>query len=418
MKRILFVDDEPKVLEGLQRMLRPQRKQWEMVFANSGAEALAVLEAAPFDVIVSDMRMPEMDGAALLEQVQKRFPGVIRMVLSGYFEMEMAMRAVPVAHQYLAKPCDPEKLRDAIERACGYAAILTDEAARRVVGAIGRLPTLPRTCTALMEALRNPDVAIEEIGRIIEQDVGMTAKVLQLVNSAFFGLLQEVTTVRTAVSHLGLDVLKQLVLSVEIFRTFHPQQQLPGFSIETFQNHSRLAAAIAARLPAPKKTVAEAVVAALLHDTGKLVLASRLPGPFQTALETSAREGRPLPEVEKELTGTGHAEIGAYLLALWGLPLPIVDAVCRHHHPAVAAERGPGLDVLALTHLADALAFEQVKDTPAEAAAGAGSCRKSTWPHWAWPINSPTGGRWRSRRGRRRRSESGGGLQAARPVRG
>ena len=367
MKRILFVDDEPKVLEGLQRMLRPQRKQWEMVFANSGAEALSVLETAPFDVIVSDMRMPEMDGATLLEQVQQRFPGVVRMVLSGYFEMEMAMRAVPVAHQYLAKPCDPEKLRLAIERACGFAAILTDEAARRVVGAIGRLPTLPRTCATLIEALRNPDVPIEEIGRIIEQDVGMTAKVLQLVNSAFFGLLQEVTTVRTAVSYLGLDVLKQLVLSVEIFRTFHPRQALPWFSIEAFQSHSRLAAAIAARLPADKKTAAAAVVAALLHDTGKLVLAARLPGPFERALETAAREGRPLHVVERELTGTGHAEIGAYLLALWGLPLPIVDAVCRHHHPAVTEADGPGLSVLAITHIADGLAFEQAMDTPSEA---------------------------------------------------
>ena len=363
MKRILFVDDEVKVLEGLERMLRPRRHEWEMVFAASAAEALQLLEARPFDVIVTDMRMPEMDGAQLLEQVQKRFPAVVRLVLSGYFEMEMAVRAVPVAHQYLAKPCDPEKLRAAIERACGFTSILTDEAARKVVGAIGALPSVPRTCAALLEALRNPDVPIEEIGRIIEQDVGMSAKVLQLANSAFFGHLQEIATVRAAVSYLGLDVLKQLVLSAEIFRTFQPGRRIAGFAIEEFQEHCRWTAAIAARLPAPKKTVSAAVVASLLHDTGKLVLAVRLPEKFELTLQTAHQRACPFHEVEYELIGTGHAEIGAYLLALWGLPLPIVDAVCRHHHPAQAGDAPPGLDVLAVTHIADGLAYELQAET-------------------------------------------------------
>ena len=367
MKRILFVDDEPRVLEGLQRMLRPRRKEWEMEFATSGSQALALLEAHPFDVIVTDMRMPEMDGATLLEQVQKRFPGVVRMVLSGYFELEMAMRAVPVAHQYLAKPCDSEKLSEAIERACGFASLLTDEITRGVVGTIGSLPSVPRTCTALLGALKNPDVPIEEIRRIIEQDVGMSAKVLQLVNSAFFGVLQEITTVRAAVSHLGLDVLKQLVLSVEVFRTFQPKRRIEGFSLEALQNHSRLAASIASRLPAKAKISAAAVVAALLHDTGKLVLAAHVPEQFEQVLHRARSENRSFVAVEREMTGTGHAEIGAYLLALWGLPMPIVDAVCRHHRPERSPDAEPGLDVLALTHLADGLAYEFAKDTPCEA---------------------------------------------------
>lgn len=357
MKRILFVDDEPKVLEGLERMLRSRRHEWDMVFAASGAEALALLEAGSFDVIVTDMRMPEMDGAQLLEQVQQRFPGVVRLVLSGYFEMEMAIRAVPVAHQYLAKPCDPEKLRLAIEHACGFVSILTDEAARNVVGAIGTLPSVPRTCAALLAALQNPDVPIEDISRIIEQDVAMAAKVLHLVNSAFFGLFREITTVRAAVSYLGLDVLKQLVVSAEIFRTFQPRQRVAGFSIEAFQEHCRRASAIAARLPAPAKISSAAVVSALLHDTGKLVLAARLPRPFELALQAARQRQCPLHLVEREITGTGHAEIGAYLLALWGLPLQVVDAVRRHHSPSVAA-RQHELDVLSITHISDALACE------------------------------------------------------------
>jgi HD-like signal output (HDOD) protein/CheY-like chemotaxis protein len=358
MKRILFVDDELKVLEGLERMLRTQRNKWEMVFASSGAQALQLLEGSSFDVIVTDMRMPEMDGARLLQEVQKRFPGVVRLVLSGYFEMEMAMRAVPVAHQFLAKPCDATKLRLAIEHACEFASILTDEGVRKVVGAIGALPSVPRTCAALLAALQDPDIQIGQIGRIIEQDVGMTAKILQLVNSAFFGLLEEMTTVRAAVSYLGLDILKQLVLSAEISRTFQPRQRIAGFSIDAFQNHSRQVAAIAARLPASRDTVSAAVVAALLHDCGKLVLAVRLPREFELALERAHRRRIPLHQQEYEELGTSHAEIGAYLLALWGLPLPVVDAVRRHHRPVPPDAGRRELDELAITHIADGLARE------------------------------------------------------------
>jgi HD-like signal output (HDOD) protein len=369
MKSILFVDDEPKLLEGLQRMLRPQRKQWEMAFANSGEEALTMLAAKPFDIVVTDMRMPVMDGAQLLEHVQERFPNVIRIVLSGYFEKEAALRAVPVAHQFLAKPCDPEQLREAVDRSCRLSNMLPDEAIRRVVGAIGELPCLPLTVATLMEALQQPDVPLHEIGRIIERDVGITAKVLQLVNSAFFGLLREVTTVRMAVSYLGLDTLKQLVLSVEIFRTFRVVRPIAGFSMEDFQQHSQLAAGIAARLPGPKTVVSAAVVAALLHDTGKLVMASRLPGQFEAALHASIHDGHPLHTVERELTGVGHAEIGAYLLGLWGLPAGIVDAVCRHHRPT-SSPPAEGLDVLAITHIADALALEVVTAMPGDAPPG------------------------------------------------
>jgi HD-like signal output (HDOD) protein len=329
-----------------------------MAFATSGQEALAILESGRFDMIVTDMRMPGMDGAELLEQVQKRFPAVIRVVLSGYVEREAALRAVPVAHQFLAKPCDPEVLSAALERSCSLTAALSDDATRQVVGAMGKLPSLPSTYASLTSALRDPDVSLDEIGGIIERDVGMTAKVLQLVNSAFFGLVREVNTVRGAVSVLGLDTLQHLVLSVAVFRTFRLGRAVPGFTLEAFERHSHLAAGIAAVLPAPKPVSSVAVVAALLHDTGNLILASRLPDQFELALRTSLKENRPLHAVEKDLSGIGHAEIGAYLLGLWGLPPAIVNAVQRHHQPPLAEQPVKELDALAITHIADALAFE------------------------------------------------------------
>lgn len=369
MKRILFVDDEPHLLEGIQRMLRVQRKEWQMYFANSGKQALAMLGSDPFDVIVTDMRMPEMDGAKLLEHVQERHPGVVRIVLSGHVEMEAAMRAAPVAHQFLSKPCDPEKLRAAIQRACDCRANLKDETIRRVVGAVGKLPSLPATCVSLLAALQDADVDLTQIVKIVESDVGITAKVLQLVNSAFFGVGYEATSVRAAVNRLGIDTLKQLVLSVSVLRTFQPSP-IFGFWLTDFEAHCRLAAQIAVRLPISHHLTSTAAVAALLHDAGKLVFATRLPEEFQAALRVSSEERVPLHVVEERLTGTDHAQVGAYLLDLWGLPEPIVDAVRKHHQPPRENSPGGELDLLAATHVADALARELKETLPSEANLG------------------------------------------------
>lgn len=366
MKSILFVDDEPCILEALRRMLRPRRAEWDMSFASGGQEALALLAAKRVDVVVTDMRMPEMDGATLLEIVRQRHPGVVRIVLSGYSEKEGVMRAILVAHQFLAKPCDPGALRQAIERSCDLAGVLPDETIRRVVGAIGALPALPRTSASLAEALADPQAPFDEIGQIIEQDVGMSAKILQLVNSAFFCLSRHVTSVRTAAQYLGLDTLKQLVLTAEIFRSFPVAGGVAGFSLDRLQEHSHLAARIAARLPEPAPAIEEAVVATLLHDTGKLVLASRLPREFEAALEMSRKEHLPPYHAEERAIGTSHAEIGAYLLGLWGLPSRLVDAVSRHHSPSAAEGAGAGLDTLAITHIADGLAFELAHEAPGD----------------------------------------------------
>lgn len=368
MKRILFVDDEPRILEGLRRMLRAHRNEWEMVFATSGAEAISTLATLPFDVIVSDVRMPEMEGSELLEHVQKHYPKMIRIVLSGYFEREAALRAAGVAHQYLAKPCDPAKLYETIESLCRSSAILSNEAARGLVSAIGSLPSPPQTYASLKRALQKPGVGLDEIGRIIEQDVAMTAKVLQMVNSPLFGLVCEITSVQRALGHIGLATLRQLVLTVEMFQTFEPERQIENFSLEGFQSHSRLAARIAGCLPVPAEVAQVGVIAALLHDTGKLVLAARLTEAFERALRQSLEQNSPLYVVEEMEIGCTHAEIGAYLMSLWGLPQSIVDAVWYHHRPSSAQHNTDGLDVVAVTHIADALAVEVAQGVAPEAA--------------------------------------------------
>jgi HD-like signal output (HDOD) protein len=357
MRRVLFVDDEPRILEGLRRMLRPQRNEWEMAFAPGGEAALALMEVTPFDVIVSDMRMPGMDGAALFARVREKYPQVVRIALSGHSSLSSALRAVPVAHQFLAKPCDAEMLRVAIERACHLKTLLSDDAIRRTVGALGELPSLPRTYQALTQALADPDTSLQRIARIVEQDVGISAKILQLVNSAFFGIAHSMTNVQSAVSYLGINTLKSLVLSVEVFHVFATKTPLPGFSLEELQCHAQLTAHIAARLPVPKHLADIAMVGAMLHDVGKLIQAWKLPQGFGKLLGEAREEHCPLHKVEEREYGFSHAEVGAYLLGLWGLPYTVVEAVALHHGPTRVPHQN--FDAASAVYVANLLAHEQ-----------------------------------------------------------
>ena len=362
MRRILFVDDEPRILEDLRRMLRSQRQEWELAFAPGAETALALMEASPFDVIVSDMRMPGMDGAALLARVREKYPHVVRIVLSGHTELSTALRVVPVAHQFLTKPCDAEMLRVAIERACHLKALLHDDSIRSMVGGLGELPSLPRTYHALTLALADPNASIQKIARIVEFDVGISAKVLQLVNSAFFGIARSMTNIRNAVSYLGLSTLKSLVLSVEVFRVFAPKGHLEGFSLEDLQRHARLTSYIAARLPVPTHLIDIAMVAGILHDVGKLIMAWKLPPRFKKLMAEAREEQCPLYKVEEREYGFSHAEIGAYLLGLWGLPYAVVEAVALHHAPHRVPHQT--FDAASAVYIANLLAQEQDSSTP------------------------------------------------------
>ncbi|HXZ11386.1 MAG TPA: response regulator [Candidatus Sulfotelmatobacter sp.] len=356
MKRVLFVDDEPAVLEDLKRMLDPQKEQWEMAFAPGGEGALSLLDAAPFEVVVSGVRMRGMDGAALMQAVCERHPSVVRIVMAKSSEFEGALRTISIAHQFLRKPCDPTMLRVAVERATSLSAILNNKLLASTVGSVKDLPVLPRTYLALRQELADPECAIKKIVRLVEQDVAISAKVLQLVNSALFGLPREISTVQTAVSFLGIEMLQSMVLSAGVFHLFEAADSVPGFSFEALYEHSQLVAKIAGRFSLPPYLHNIAIVAGLLHDVGKLLLATRSSRHFSRAVMGAREENRPLFDVEAELMGVSHAEIGAYLLGIWGLPSPVVEAVAHHHHPGRVPQQE--LDAVGAVHIANFLAHE------------------------------------------------------------
>jgi putative nucleotidyltransferase with HDIG domain len=352
MKRILFVDDEPQVLAGLRDLLRKQRSQWDMVFALGGQAALDELANGAFDVVVSDMRMPGIDGAALLSKVKEQYPASARIILSGHAERDSVVRALPVAHQFLSKPCDATLLRVVIERACELQRLLQDERIRSVIGKLDRLPSVPQTYWELTQAAGHVGVAIEDLADIVEQDPAMAVKVLQLVNSSYFGLPKRLTSIRQAVSYLGIDLLKALALSVHAFGTMGVTP-IEGFSLEQLQKHSLLTARLVKRMVPDVKRAGEAFTAALVHDIGKIVFAISMPETFARVVLGVRQTGRPFHVLEQELLGVTHAEVGAYLLGFWGLPLSIVETVAYHHSPSFVADGE--VDILAAVHVADAL---------------------------------------------------------------
>jgi len=334
-KRILFVDDEPMVLNGLERSLRAMRKEWEMKFVSSGAEALETMAQAPFDVVVSDMRMPVMDGAALLEQVKAKYPRTVRFVLSGQSDKEAILRSVGPTHQYLSKPCDPEELKQKITHAFALRELLVNPTLKDIVSRMRAIPSLPSLYVAVTEALSQPDASVAKIADIIKQDMGMTSKVLQLVNSAFFGLPCQVSSPHQAVSLLGIDNIRALVLSVHVFSELETDSKR---SLDFLWPHSLSTAACARAIARAERggqrLEDDSFAAGLLHDIGRLILACACGVLYAQALTRAAEQKINLIETEMQTFGCTHAEVGAYLLGLWGLPDSVVAAVAWHHFPS------------------------------------------------------------------------------------
>jgi len=351
-KRILFVDDERNILQGLQDLLRKQRKEWDMSFALGAPAALEELARAPFDVVVSDMRMPGMDGAELLGRIKQQYPSVARIVLSGYADRDAIVRALPVAHQYLSKPCSAETLRSTIERVWRLHTLLADPKTRELGGKMDKIPSPPAIYWELTRAAAKPDVGLADLGKIVEKDPAMSAKVLQLVNSSYFGIAQTVSSVSKAVTYLGLELLKVLAISAHVFGAVH-MAPIEGFSLEEVQNESLLVAQLAKRFLNNSKMGDEVFGAAIVHDVGRIVLALGVPDRYAHVIHTAAETHRALHLVEAEELGVTHGEVGAYLLGIWGLPLHLVEIAAFHHAPSNLAEGS--LDMLAAFHAADGL---------------------------------------------------------------
>jgi len=355
-KRILFVDDEPMILNGLQRTLRKMRSEWEMTFTSSGKEALEILDTNAMDVIVTDLKMPEMDGTQLLTEIKKRHPHVVRIILSGHVKHDMTLQSLQIAHQSLAKPCDAEILKQALTKLFALRDILSDDSIKKIVSQIESLPSMPSIYSEIIEEMHSDDPSIKKIAEIIARDVSMTAKILQIVNSVFFGLSRKINSTQQAVMLLGLETIKSLVLSVKIFAEFS-RKKFSWFNIDGLFNHSMLVSCYAQAIVKVEKMdrdfISNSLMAGLLHDLGKLILATNFQKSYRQVLTVTQDSGQKLWALEYDAFGTSHAEIGAYLMGLWNLETPIIEAIAFHHCPVKSMARDMGL--LTAVHVGNAL---------------------------------------------------------------
>ena len=355
-KRVLFVDDESMLLDLYKLVFEDEQDQWTINFAPGGQEALDLMNAEPVDVLVSDMRMPGMSGAELVQEVMKLHPKTSRLIMSGYADSEQIAQCLGATHQFIAKPFELSVLRGTIGRVCALDSCLMDDTLRTLVAQMRSLPSLPSLYFRIMDALGTPDSSIEQIGGIIASDPSMTAKILQLVNSAFFGIARRISNPVEAVQFLGVGRVRSLVLSLHVFSCFD-QVQLKNFSIDRVWKHSMSTGLVAQKIARLQKMdrafVDETYVAGMLHDIGKVMLASSLPELYEQAVALAAEQKLPMVEAEREVFGITHAQVGAYLLGLWGLPITIVEAVAFHHDPQQGAMKS--FSPLTAVHVASAL---------------------------------------------------------------
>ena len=344
--------------DGHRRMIKVLKPDWIVRFASTAREAMSDIALLRPNVIISELNLTLEDGSDLLKAVQEVYPEIIRIVLSSEpdGQSEMVLRATQSAHRFLAKPFKSELLVEQIEKARNLRKFLSSPELLEIVGGIPYLPSLPNLYHELVRAIESPLISLSEIGDIISRDLSMTSRILHLVNSAFFGLPRKISNPQTAVVMLGINVIKSLVFYVKIFFAA-PDVVLPGLSLDSLWEHSsktaRLSKEISANLGANAQVQEDAFLAGMLHDIGKLLLLEH-PRYFKKVyIELEKDEKLELSTVEYELFGTSHAEIGAYLLGLWGLPDPVVEAVACHHRPSQLNFENS--TVLISTHIANAL---------------------------------------------------------------
>lgn len=335
---ILFVDDDEAVLAGLRRALYRMKNRWKMMFANSGTMALQILENEPVEIIVCDLRMPEMDGIEVLKIVRDSYPNTTRIIFSGYARQETIYETVGIAHQYLSKPSDPQNIIQRIERIVATRSMIENDKLKSSIMNIKAIPSVPSLYREILATLQSENPSLKKIGAIISRDIGMSSKILQLVNSSFFGLPQKVTQPELAVTLLGVNTIVSLVIHTGLFNTL-PEDSIAKQMFATIQGHSFRTSIFAKKIAEHEKLPANEIdtcfIIGLLHDCGKMILLKDFVESDVFGQRHDREKLIQWETLENKVYGVSHAHAGAYLLNIWGLPLDVIEAVANHHEPQV-----------------------------------------------------------------------------------
>ncbi len=357
MQRILFVEDNETLRQLYGMMLPKSSGLWETALAADGEAALTLLAQQPFDVLVTDFNMPGINGVELVRRARALYPQMSRILISGIGNQKQIADALGETHQFLAKPFDVKALKATLIRIHALNDYLSDDKLRSLVGRLGTLPSFPLIYLEIMKLLNTPAATISDIAELVAQDPSMAAKMLQVANSAAIGLPEPVHSPFEAVQQLGMNTVRSLALSAHVFEKFG-KRPAKNFSARALWEHLMATALLAKKIMelegGSDEDIEDAYTAGMLHDIGKLMLADNLPTEFQQTIQLAATKQIPLHAAEQEIFSANHAGIAAYLLGLWGLSAPIVEAVALHHTPEKTELLEPS--PLMAVHVANALA--------------------------------------------------------------
>ena len=354
-QKILFVDGDSAALRELFEAFAARALPWVPSYCVGGLAALNQLHLSPCEAVVTDLRLPDMSGDQLLEQVAKQHPRVHRVVLADLGDLQALLHCVGNVDQFLILPCEVERLQIVLERAITFDLWLPNQPLRELLGHQPQLPSPAEYYGRVVKELQSASASVETVGELIAQDPAMTARVLQLANSAAYGLPTEDVDPVATVRELGLANVKSLLLLSHTYSNF-TKLEAAGFFVAELWRHSQAAAQLAATIAraagAEAATIQQSATAGVLHDLGKLALFANLPELGQRVCERVKSQVLPWWQAEQQVFGATHAEVGGWLLGVWGLPVAIVEAVALHHHPTRFLNRA--FCPLTAVHVADA----------------------------------------------------------------
>lgn len=356
-KHILFVDDNENIISGLKRQLRPYRNEWETYFADSAEQALSIMENQGMDLIVSDMVMAGMRGDELLKIVRSRYPATVRMILSGYTDEETLKCGMEVAHQYLSKPCSAEMLREVISQVFKIQACVNNPQIIAGIGDINQLPSLPKIYHELNAAIDDENTTSKDIAAIFSRDMVLSAKLLHLVNSPYFGMNRKISNLTEAINLIGVKKLSSLVLSVHVRSAF----PVAGAEMELVMEYlwkdaarvSDLSLLIALAEDQPDDRPHQAYLGGLLHNLGLLIFLSRGGDLLKELVHKVKTTTTDVAVLEREVFGYDRCEAAAYVLSLWKIPPRIIEAILLHKKPNETEY--DGVNALTAVHVASCL---------------------------------------------------------------
>ncbi len=338
--RIMFVDDELSVIKSLKRTFRKYDKEWKMYFFTNPLEAFESLKENNVDVIITDMKMPEETGFELLSKVKKKYPGIIRIILTGYANKELIYSSFEVAHQLLIKPISAESIIAVVTQINIINTYIKNKELQNVINNLSYLPPLPEIYLELSKKIKDPESSLNDLAKIISRDPSLIADILKMVNSAYFGLSNKVFKISQAISFMGIDLIKDIILTSSIFKNLKGTETQIAAIKKVYQHSSNVlkySIAISENLEMEDIDKNYIFITSMFHDLGKIVLIMNLGKKYEVLLNSAEKDKNlNLEELEIKYLSFTHSQVGAYILGLWGFSTKVIQSILFHHHPELS----------------------------------------------------------------------------------